>query len=79
MHRRVAAFSTALVLFSSGCAEPENTIILPVFDDAHMSFVANGTNAAVALAGDNEVPARPTRARGTAIFHVSDDVLRVAM
>jgi hypothetical protein len=78
MHRRVAAFSTALVLFSSGCAEPENTIILPVFDDAHMNFVANGgKNAAVPLAGDNEVPARPTRARGTAIFHVSDDGLSI--
>lgn len=58
-----------------GCSEPEPTAVLPVFDvDPSMGIVANGgKNAAVPLSGDEEVPPRDTRARGTAVFHLSDD------
>jgi hypothetical protein len=75
MNRRIAALSVGIALVSFGCAEPEPTAVLPVFtDDPAMSFTANGaTNAAVPLSGDEEVPARATLARGTAIFHRSDD------
>jgi hypothetical protein len=39
-----------------------------------MGVVANGgKNAATPLWGREEVPARPTRARGTAVFHFADD------
>lgn len=75
MDRRFIAVSMGIACIALGCSEPEPTAILPVFDDATaMSVVANGgRNAAVPLSGGEEVPARPTRARGTAIFHLSDD------
>jgi hypothetical protein len=64
----------------TGCSEPEPTAVLPVFTTAPMmGVVANGgKNAAVPLSGDEEVPARETRARGTAIFHLSDDGTQLA-
>jgi hypothetical protein len=61
----------ALAFGIAACAE-QPTATLPVFD-ADMSFVANGKNAAVALSGAEEVPARDTKARGTATFHLSAD------
>jgi hypothetical protein len=75
--RHSAAGAVAGLIFAvSACSDPEPLAILPVFDDAGsaMSVVANGgRNAAVPLSGDEEVPARATRARGTAIFHLSSD------
>jgi len=64
----------AALTLATACTEAP-TATLPVFDvSAEMGIVANGgQNAAVPLSGDEEVPARPTRARGTAIFHLSDD------
>jgi hypothetical protein len=72
---RRTSLSILGVLAAAACSEPEPLAVVPVFDhDAAMSIVANGVrNAAVPLSGDEEVPARPTRARGTAIFHMSKD------
>lgn len=67
--RLTAAFVVALGV--AACAD-QPTATLPVFD-AEMSFVANGKNAAVPLSGAEEVPARETRARGTATFKLSAD------
>ena len=68
------AVAVSLALLVAGCSEQEPTITLPVFDDGpSMTVVANGTNAAVPLSGDEEVPARDTRGRGVAIFKLSDD------
>ncbi len=66
------ALATAVL---AGCSEPEPTAVLPAFEvDPAMGVVANlGKNAAVPLSGGQEVPARPTRARGSAVFHLSDD------
>jgi len=63
----------ALALFAA-CTEAP-TATLPVFDlSAEMGVVANGgRNAATPLSGSEEVPARDTRARGTAVFHLGDD------
>ena len=48
--------------------------MLPVFGDSPaLGIAANGVNAAVPLSGNEEVPARATRGRGTAIFHLSND------
>lgn len=67
----------ALVLIAGACSEPRTQLTAPVFE-ARMGVVANGgKNAAVPLSGDEEVPARLTRARGTAIFHLSEDRLSV--
>jgi hypothetical protein len=63
-----------VALATTACTESQPTAVLPVFEDgASMSLVANGRNAAVPLSGRDEVPARDTRARGTAIFHLSKD------
>ena len=74
---RTQALSGLLVglLAASACSEPTPTATLPVFDVApSLGAVANdAANAVAHLAGANEVPARPTRARGTAVFHLSDD------
>ena len=67
--RLTAAFAVALG--AAACAD-QPTATLPVFD-ADMSFVANGKNAAVPLSGAEEVPARDTRARGSATFKLSAD------
>jgi hypothetical protein len=55
--------------------DPGPTETIPVYDAApSLGVVENGvTNAAVPLSGDEEVPARETRARGTAVLHFSDD------
>ncbi len=68
------AVGIALVALSTtACSEAEPALTAPVFD-ASLGVVANGgKNAAVPLSGAEEVPARPTRARGTAIFHLSED------
>ena len=77
MIRGTAVFTVGLASFVLGCADPEPTAVLPVFEEtAAMSVVANdGNNAAVPLSGDEEVPARPTLARGNATFHLSADGL----
>ena len=68
-----------LPLAVAACSDPGPTVALPVYDMAPaLGVVANdGTNAAVPLSGDEEVPARDTRARGTAVLHFSDDGLSV--
>lgn len=68
----------ALALLA-GCSEPP-TATLPVFDvQAELGVVANdGRHAAAALSGGEEVPARATRARGNAVFRLSDDGLSLA-
>lgn len=73
--RRTSAVPILGVLLAAACSEPEPLAVLPVFaEEPAMGIVANGgRNAAVALSGGEEVPARPTRARGTAIFHLSKD------
>ena len=72
MKRLAYVITTALAVAACGEAP---TATLPVFDaTAAMGVVANGgRNAAVPLSGSEEVPARPTRARGSATFHRSDD------
>ena len=64
-----------LALAAGACTEPGPTVSLPVYDMAPaLGVVANdGTNAGVPLSGDEEVPARPTRARGAAVLHFSED------
>jgi hypothetical protein len=63
------------VMSSAACSDVTPTATVPVFDVAPaMSVVANGaSNAAVPLSGHEEVPARGTRARGNATFHLSED------
>jgi hypothetical protein len=63
-----------VLLAASACAETP-TATLPVYDvSAALGVVANGgRNAGVPLSGSEEVPARATRARGTAILHLSED------
>jgi len=77
MEPRVIIVAMGLASAALGCTQPEPTAVLPIFDEAPaMSVVANGgSNAAVPLSGAEEVPARPTQARGTAIFHLDDDGL----
>lgn len=69
----VALLTTTLVL--AGCTADTPTATLPVVEDGPAFSVAanGGKNAAVPLSGDEEVPSRETRARGTAIFHLSGD------
>lgn len=69
----VAVVATTLAL--AGCTADTPTATLPVVEDGPAFSVAanGGKNAAVPLSGDEEVPARETRARGTAIFHLSKD------
>ncbi|MGH7713589.1 MAG: CHRD domain-containing protein, partial [Gemmatimonadaceae bacterium] len=70
---RVVVGITLIALASTACSERDAALTAPVFEAA-MGVVANGgNNAAVPLSGDEEVPARLTPARGTAIFHLSDD------
>lgn len=66
-----------LALVSAACSEPGPTVAIPVYDMAPaLGVVANdASNAGVPLSGDEEVPARPTRARGAAVLHFSDDGL----
>lgn len=75
MRRGAAIITLGLVSVVAGCTDPEPTALLPIFDASPaMGIVANGgRNAAVPLSGGEEVPARPTRARGTAIFYLSED------
>lgn len=64
----------AAALSVAACSDAP-TATIPVFDaTAAMGVVANGgRNAAVPLSGDEEVPARATRARGNATFHLGED------
>ena len=66
-----------LVVAAGACTEAGPTVALPVYDMAPaLGIVANdGRNAGVPLSGAEEVPARATRARGTAVLHFSDDGL----
>jgi len=75
--KTIASSVLTLGIFAlSGCSESSTpTGSLPVFDAGpHLGVVANGgKNAAVPLSGAEEVPARATRARGTAVFNLSAD------
>src|SRR5688572_21548436 len=64
----------ALALAATACNEGE-TVVVPVLEyESALSVAANGAkNEAVALSGREEVPERPTHARGSAIFHLSED------
>jgi hypothetical protein len=65
---------TLLGLVAGACTDAPSTVTLPVLDvTPAMGISANGGNAAVPLSGAEEVPAVDTPARGTAIFHLSDD------
>jgi hypothetical protein len=71
-------FTSAMVLTVSAlaaCTDATPTAVLPLFDvSPAMGVVANeGKNAGVPLSGAEEVPVRQTRARGAAVFHLSDD------
>jgi hypothetical protein len=72
--RRRSFVPLAAVALAAACTEAP-TATLPVFDaSAEMGVVANdGRNAATPLSGGEEVPARDTHARGTAVFHLSED------
>jgi hypothetical protein len=61
------------VACSSEGPQPTAPISVPVFSDADRSPNANGGNYGTPLSGDEEVPARPTRARGSAVFQLSED------
>jgi hypothetical protein len=65
----------ALACSLGACTEQSPTVAIPVFDVAPAAGVLeNGvTNGAIPLSGEEEVPARDTRARGTAVLHFSDD------
>lgn len=71
--RSFVMVATAVTL--AACTDAAPTVVVPVFDvGPEMGVVANGgTHAAVPLSGGEEVPARPTRARGTATFDLSAD------
>ena len=72
MRRSLSVLALPLTLAALGCAEGEPMMSIPVVEQAAAAdFAANGKNAGVPLAGDQEVPARSTNARGTAVFHVS--------
>jgi CHRD domain len=66
------ALIAALAAASACQDDRQTTFTAPVLESAS-SIAANGQNAAVPLSGDEEVPATATRARGTAIFHLSAD------
>jgi hypothetical protein len=74
--RPVRSFEiVAAALTLVACSDSAPTAVVPVFDASpSMGVVANGgKHAAVPLSGAEEVPARATRARGTAIFSRSRD------
>jgi hypothetical protein len=74
MQLRHVALTIALAGLATACQDNSPTATLSVFEsDAAFAMASNGKNAAVPLAGDNEIPARDTRARGTATFHLSKD------
>jgi len=59
----------------AGCSAETPTVSLPVYEHGpDFGVVANhGRHAAVPLSGQEEVPVRETRARGTATFQLSAD------
>ena len=65
--------STLFVACSSEAPSPTAPISVPVFSDAAQSASANGGNFGTPLSGGEEVPARPSRARGNAIFQLNAD------
>lgn len=74
MRRVVAGSFTALALALTSCSEPAPTAVLTIYEDGRShTFIANDKSGSVPLSGDEEVPARDTRARGTAILRLSDD------
>lgn len=74
-----AASLTMVCALALACADrapdPTGPIDVPLFlhGAAGGSDMANGGNFGTPLSGDEEVPARDTRARGNAIFQLSDD------
>lgn len=71
-----AASLIVLSTFAVACssqAPPTAPLEVPVFSQSAESDSANGGNFGTPLSGDEEVPVRPTRARGNAIFHLSAD------
>jgi hypothetical protein len=73
----------AFVLIVAGCSgerQPPTEVRAPIFQRSASSAGGLGEDAhfGTHLAGRNEVPARPTRAQGEAIFRLSDDGKSVA-
>ena len=71
---RAAYVLIAGVAATAACSDGDPVATLPLYDVAPaMGVAANGgNNAAVPLSGGEEVPARETRARGAAVFHLDD-------
>src|SRR5688572_8103294 len=67
--------SVLLLAIAAGACTDSDPVSIPVYDvSPALGVVANGvTNAGIPLSGDEEVPARDTNARGTAVLHFSDD------
>ncbi len=67
--------SVLLLALAAGACTDSGPVSIPVYDvSPALGVVANGVrNAGVPLTGDEEVPARETNARGTAVLHFSDD------
>lgn len=70
-----AASLIVLSTFAVACssqAPPTAPLEVPVFSQSAQSANANGGNFGSPLSGDEEVPVRPTQARGSAIFQLND-------
>lgn len=72
---RLTRTSFAAVMAAAACADSAPTTVVPILDAGPaMSLTSSGGSSAVAiLSGDQEVPARETSARGSAVFRLSDD------
>ncbi|HUF27586.1 MAG TPA: CHRD domain-containing protein [Gemmatimonadaceae bacterium] len=76
MSRMLGYVLAPALLFAVACGDqasgPLDPITAPVFTHgASDSEESNGGNFGTPLSGREEVPVRPTRARGNAIFHVN--------
>ena len=67
--------SVLVLAIAAGACTDSGPVSIPVYDMAPaLAVVDNGVrNAGIPLSGDEEVPARDTNARGTAVLHFSDD------
>lgn len=67
-----------LAVACSSEAPPTAPLSVPVFSQPGQSPNANGGNFGTPLSGDEEVPPRPTRARGNAIFHLNAEATELS-
>ena len=73
MSRSLSVLAFAVVALSACEEAPTATLLVYDLTPALGVVENDGRNAGVPLSGAEEVPARPTRARGTAVVHLSDD------